>query len=273
MKHLKKITFFLMLALLLPATATAHDFEVDGIYYDINGNKASVTYRGTNYDTYSDEYIGNVVIPATVTYNGATYTVTAIGAYAFSSCSSLTSITIPSSVTSIGSYAFNYCISLAGVLSIPNSVTYIGRGAFYGCSALTGELKIPNSITMIETETFRYCSGLTSLVIPNSVKSIDSHAFGGCTALSRVTIGNSVTSIDYNAFSSCTGLTSVHITDLTSWCKIAFITSDSNPLYYANHLFLNGVEVRDLIIPSNISDIGNYAFTSCKGLTSVTITT
>ena len=68
----------MLLALLLPALATAHDFEVDGIYYKINGNEAAVTFKGTYYNTFDNEYSGSVVIPATVTYNGTTYPVTAI---------------------------------------------------------------------------------------------------------------------------------------------------------------------------------------------------
>ena len=82
----------LLLALLLPALATAHDFEVDGIYYKINGNEATVTYAGWNYYDYSYEYSGNVTIPATVTYNGTVYSVTSIGPYAFSGCSDLTGV-------------------------------------------------------------------------------------------------------------------------------------------------------------------------------------
>ena len=35
-------TTLLLLALLLPASAAAQDFEVDGIYYTINGNQISV---------------------------------------------------------------------------------------------------------------------------------------------------------------------------------------------------------------------------------------
>ena len=75
-------------------------------------------------------------IPATVTYQGTTYSVTSIGNYAFNSCSSLTDVTIPNSVTSIGGYAFNSCSSLTDV-TIPNSVTSIGNHAFSDCSRLT----------------------------------------------------------------------------------------------------------------------------------------
>ena len=200
--------------------------------------------------------------------------VTSIGSDAFSNCSGLTSVTIGSSVTSIGYYAFSYCSGLTS-LTIPNSVATIGGGAFLGCSGLTS-LTIPNSLTSIEDETFTGCSGLTSLTIPNSVTSIGRSAFSGCSGLTSVTIGNSVTYIGYYAFSGCSGLTSVNISDLKAWCTIGYEQSGpsdigSNPLLYAHHLFLNGEEINDLVIPNSLTYIGSFAFAGCSGLSSVTI--
>ena len=105
----------LAVLLLIAVTSFAHDFEVDGIYYVITSSSSdsptvSVSYKGTSYTSYSNEYTGNVTIPKTVTYSGVTYSVTSIGNYAFRSCSGLTNVTIPNSVTNIGSSAFSYCI-------------------------------------------------------------------------------------------------------------------------------------------------------------------
>ena len=148
MKSLIK-TALLLLALLLPATATAYDFEVDGIYYDINGVEATVTYGNDIW--ISGSYHGDVNIPDEVTYNGKTYSVTAIGSNAFWCCNDLTSVTIPNSVTIIDHDAFYGCSSMASV-TIPNSVTAIGYSAFSGCSSMTS-VTIPNTVTAINSHT------------------------------------------------------------------------------------------------------------------------
>ena len=80
-----------------------------------------------------------------------------------------------------------------------------------------------------------------------------------------------MTSIGRDAFYGCSDLTSVHISDIAAWCKIDFESFYSNPLNYAHHLYLNGEEVKDLVIPNSVTSIGRYAFYRCSALTSVTI--
>ena len=106
-------------------------------------------------------------------------------------------------------YAFSGCSGLTS-LTIPSSVTEIGRETFMGCSGLTS-LTIPSSVTSIGWSAFSGCSGLTSLTIPSSVTSIGYYAFSGCSGLTSLTIPSSVTSIDDNAFSGCSGLTSIYV--------------------------------------------------------------
>ena len=180
MKKLKSL--LLTLALLLCSfSASAHSFEVDGIYYDVTFSTdltVAVTYQGSSYSEYSNEYTGSVVIPETVTYDSKTYSVTSIRDYAFYGCNSLTSVTIPNSVTSIGNRAFSGCSSLTSI-TIPKSVTAIADYTFSGCSKLTS-VTIPNSVTIICYGAFAYCSSLTSITIPNRVTSIANYTFHDC---------------------------------------------------------------------------------------------
>ena len=268
--------FSLFLALVATTSLWAEDFSVGGIYYNyLDDNNVEVTYRGDDYDSYSNEYSGAVTIPETVTYKGKTNSVTSIGSGAFRYCSSLTSVAIGNSVTSIGDNAFEYCSSLTSVaipnsvtsiggmhafaycssltsVTIPNSVTSIGSYAFESCSSLTS-ITIPNSVTSIGAWAFAYCSSLTSVTIPNSVTSIGSYAFFRCYTLTSITIPNSVTSIEGSTFSGCSSLTSVAIPNsVTSIGMHAFSYCDS---------------LTSITIPEGVTSIGIYAFYNCSSLT------
>ena len=225
--------------------------------------------------------------------NGYCCQVTSIGEYAFYGCSSLTSVSIPSSVTSIGKSAFAGCRGLT-YITIPSSVTSIGGSAFGSCSGLTS-IEIPNSVTTIGENAFAYCSGfnkvivkdiaawcnisfgnsesnplynahhlysdeeteITKLTIPNSVTSIGNAAFSGYSGLSSIEIPSSVTSIGDYAFSGCSGLSSV--------------TIPNSVTTIGQSAFSNCPVLTSLAIPNSVTTIRKYAFENCSALTSVTI--
>lgn len=144
----------------------------------------------------------------------------------------------------------------SGSVEIPESVTYEG---------------VNYSVTTIGASAFMNCYNLTSITIPNSITSIRACAFASA-GIESIAIPSSVISIGSNSFSGCNNLTSVHISDLVAWCKLSFSNYGAdNPLFYAHHLYLNGEEIKDLIIPNSITSIGNYAFYECSGLNSITI--
>ena len=280
--------------LLCLTNATAHDFEVNGIYYNILSETercVEVTYCGESYSS-SKVYYGSVVIPKTVTYNDVTYHITNIRGFAFYNCTGLTSVTIGDSVTSIDGQAFAGCSGLTSV-TIPNSVTRIGGYAFSNCSNLTyvhisdiaawcgidfnndssnplyyahnlylnGELVIdlviPDDVAKIKNRAFQNCAGLTSLTIGKSVTSIGLYAFSGCSNLINLSIGNNVTNVGEHAFNKCTGLTSVTIPNsVTSIGRNAFYGCTS---------------LTKIVLSGRITSFGTNTFNGCTNLIDVII--
>ena len=169
---MKKILMLLMMmSAMLPASMSAYDFEEGGIFYNVNGNEATVTYEKENVGGYS----GDVVIPETVVHNGVEYAVTAIGNSAFANCHGMTSIEIPNSIVSIGSHAIRSCEKLQSVV-IPNSVVSLGRCVFHSCTGLKSAV-IGNSVPVIDEYCFQYCYQLTDVVIGSSVTYLAIKAF------------------------------------------------------------------------------------------------
>ena len=268
--NMKQI-YILLIALLMGLSAKAESSGTCGPnlkWHLTDDGVLTITGKGEMYD-YS------------VPYNSAPWryfgvkriivgdSVTTIGEYAFSYCSSLTSITIPNSVTTIKEYAFSNCSSLTSV-TIPNSVTTIGDNAFNGCSSLTS-VTIPNSVTTIGGWAFSICSSLTSVTIPNSVTTIGDNAFMGCSSLTSVTIPNSVTTIGSEAFSDCTNLQKVNIgnsvktigefafnkcTNITQISSEAVVppTCESGVFFYIN------TSKCKLIVPKNSLDAYKQAY-------------
>lgn len=227
--HLRRVRRIALLALFLIAIgiekSLALEFTIGQFQYTTNGS-TTVKVRKAVYNL-----SGTVVIPATVTYNGVTYTVNEIAADGFYECTQVTSFSLPNTITTISARAFLGCTSLTGTLTIPNAVTIIGDNAYQGCSGFT-ELVMNNSLSIIGDGAFYQCSGLTGdLIFPSSVTKIGSTTFEACTGYHGVLVlPEGLSEISDNAFKDC------HFTG-------------------------------DLIIPEGVSSIGNGAFMNCSSFT------
>lgn len=229
----------------------------------------------------------------------------AIGDYAFSGRTEITSVVIPDSVTSIGKGAFRNCNNLTSI-----TLPFIGNGeefthfgyifgadscydnwfpsalkevvitaatsiddyAFYNCRSVSS-ITISDSATIIGKNAFDGCTGLTSITIGDSVTSIGDAAFRNCINLNSITIGKSVSTIGQHAFYQCTSLTNVYVSDLSTWCKIIFPDDfDSNPMNFAKNLYIGGQLLSGSIeLSSDITEIKDRVFYNCKHITRIVI--
>ena len=295
---------FVMLVVMMLMTASSAmaqeaKFEViSGLRYLLDtGTKTATLMPKTD-----GKYSGDIVVPEKVKGNdGVEYvvtslsekcfsdcssiksitipsSVTSLGAYCFYNCSGLTSITIPSSVTSLGDNCFCYCSDLTSI-NIPLSVTSLGESCFTGCKSLTS-ITIPSSVSILPDWCFSGCSGLTSITIPSTVTSLGDYCFAACSGLTSITIPSSVTSLGDNCFSNCSGLTSVPIpssvTSLGDNCfsgcsGLASITIPSTVTSLGDWCFSYCSGLTSIIIPSSVTSLGGWCFSDCSGLTSITI--
>ena len=213
--------------------------------------------------------LSSITIPSSVAY---------IDTNAFTFCYSLSSVTIPSGVARISASAFYNCFSLSSI-SIPSSVTYIGSSVFYYCLSLSS-ISIPSSVTFIGSNAFNCCSTLSSITIPSGVTEIKSNMFYDCYALKSVTIPSNVTIIEDGAFQYCNSLSSITIpSGVTSIAQKTFygcyalksITIPSGVTSIAKQAFYNCNSLSSITIPSSVASIGENAFYGCLALKSITI--
>ena len=292
----------LLSAVLCSATAIhAHDFEAVNengvtIYYNIlsaTEKTCEVTFKGTSYQEFEDEYSGAVKIPETANYSSVSYKVTSIGNSAFEHCDGLISVEMPHSVLTLGYSVFSGCSNLSSV-EMSNSITSIGGGAFTDCSKLSS-VTLPNTLTSIGAASFSG-SGLTSFtipekssntlisgckntVIPNTVTTIGVNAFRCCQGLTAITIPNSVTTLLDGAFYDCEDLTAIEIPNsvktmdmwVFGYCfSLASVKMSNAVTSLRQSVFFRCTSLTSIEIPKSVTSIEALALEGCSSLKSIT---
>ncbi len=292
-KTVIRVLFFILFVGASLSNARAFDFSsVCGtgqtLYYSIvSDSTVAVVYPnhvGSSYYSGYSTPSGSLSVPAMVTHGGNTYTVVSIGNNAFSGCTALTGLTLPTSVTSIGSSACSQCTGLLSV-SIPTTVTAIGDNAFMGCNHLAS-IVLPDAVTMIGVGTFQGCSSLTSVTLGASVMTIGNVAFEGCSSLTALHIPDAVTMLGNWAFCNCTSLDSLYV-----GTSVAYIMqntfSGSNNVSYIHYNARNAscsyfsagayrsslpvASLTQLVIGDSVQSVPQYAFANALLLDSVYI--
>ncbi len=153
---------------------------------------------------------------------------------------------------------------------IPEGITEIKNYTFFG-GVNFKSVSIPSSVESVGIKSFGACKSLLEIDIPSGINKIGYLAFSDCEKLERVAFNGCIKSIENDAFSGCNGLKGVYISDLVSWCNTGFENGNSNPLYNAQNLYLNGEVITDLVIPDGITEIKNYTFFGGVNFKSVSI--
>ncbi|MBO4812208.1 MAG: leucine-rich repeat protein [Prevotella sp.] len=269
-----------------------------------DGSNQAVPTTTVDGETVFDIPEGTFVIPSTVDNEenpGITYTVTAIGGYAFyeygmtltaidipstvteiGSCafllSKLKSVTLPNGLTSIGDDAFRECTDLEAI-EIPQSVNTIGYGCFSVCSQLQTVTLHAGNLTKIDDDVFSNCS-ITSIDIPSGVTSIGYGAFSYCSSLQSVVLPDGLTSIGSYAFSNCVKLQALDIpssvsylgSNFAEYCtELATVTLNEGNLKEISEYAFYYSGITDITIPEGVTDIDDCAFHCCTSLKTVFI--
>ena len=204
--------------------------------------------------------------------------------YAFAYRNDITSVVLPSYITEIPAELFKNCSNLQSI-TIPKSVVSVGENAFEGCGSLANvyiedlvawfNISYENLDAYNETHPLYYANNLylngealTNLVIPVSITDIPAYSLSF--KITDITVHDYVNSFAPNAFFECRSIKNVYIGNVKNWCSIDFSGEWGAPLEHAENLYIDGVLVKELVIPYGIHTIPGYAF-SCENITSVTI--
>ena len=193
----------------------------------------TISGKGATYDFLDENYNRNApwstdalrpTVKKVVVNKGVTY----LGTCAFTNCTNLTSVSLPTGLQELGADVFMGCSKLTSV-TIPSGVTSVSGDLFYGCTALQ-TVSLPDSLTVFGGCTFMNCTSLTSVRLPASARAVSWQMFKNCTKLTTVTIPRAVSVVGANAFNGCTALKTVNFGGNQADWKAMTINSGNTPL-------------------------------------------
>ena len=175
------------------------------------------------------------------------------------------SIAIPNGIENISNYAFQGCPNLREI-AIPNSVKSIGEGAFSG-SGLKN-LIIPNSVENIGNYAFYGCGNIKELIIPSNVNNIGEHTFGACCNLEKLEISKNIITIENYAFHNCAKLSHFVCYDVTNadYNALDKLIVPPNVTSIGEGAFDGGKNLKSIVLPSNLKYLGKNVFRYCESI-------
>ena len=247
MNFLTKKLFLSFVSLLLSFSIYAYDFEIDGLYYEVNLEEMTATLVAGD-----KPYSGAITIPEKVTYKERTFAIVSING-AFKNCNALTSVIIPECITSLGTDTFSGCESLYEIIGM-TGISEIGDFCFNSCTSLYF-IDLPDKLTKIGSYAFEGCSNLKELILPENLNSIGDFAFSNCKQLSSLNIPSGITVLSTGLFYGCTSLNDFKIPPRT--------------ISIEDDVFKNCTNLSEIIIPSSTTTINNGVFFGCVNLKKV----
>lgn len=264
----------LALSFMLPVFTqkmAAYDFQAGDYFYDIV-SLPDLTCKIAAGDA---KYAGEIIVPASVSFNGRTLAVTGVGASAFANCDQLTKVTLPSSVRFIEASAFAYS-SLSSV-KLPEGLETIGDEAFKACQSLT-DITLPSTLVTLGNSAFHYTS-LKVVEIPALVKEIPFQCFYNIMTLDKVILHEGIESIEQDAFSFTTlkeinlpeSLTKIASRAFYVCHQLARIELPESLESIGESAFERCYEIKSVTLPDNLETLPRYTFRDCTALKNVVV--
>ena len=236
--------------------------KIDGLKYRLDDASNEAVIEKEN------RWKGELTIPSEVSYGGLTYQVTGMKPHAFSGCTTLTRISLPSTISTISGNPFIACNSLRAIeveagnkaLKSEGGVLFSADGTLlysYPAGATTGSYTAPDGLKTVGTEAFSRSPYLSFVKLPGSVTDIQDEGFLSCTALEKVELPNGLTRISGNMLRECSSLKEIVIPES--------VTS------LGDYALMDCTSLKEIVIPEGVTSLGLYALMGCTSLTTASL--